>query len=980
VKKIQKPDENRTLNQGTQKPGMELSNKDLKTLSKFDLEKLSEELQAENQRLREQNANLALGDQRFRLISRNSPETILFQNKDLVYVWVMKSTPLLTVDQVIGKTDHDLVSPEEAANNISIKKGLLKSGQCFYKEITRGEGKTLQYFSLFYQPWRDDDGKIIGIATYFREITEQKTIEEELKKQLQGEMLVAEIASRFITAEIAHIEDHIPEALQKMAEYLTAEQGYIRFVDPATAVIRRGFEWNQSGMEGFTIESDGLSMKQFAWTKNHLGKHLPIFVPDAAEIPDEAIKERQFLQKAGVRSMVIMPLFVSNSFRGYIGFSSRYPHPFWSEREKALLDLFCSTIVSVLERHDRENALDESRELYQKLVDLTPEATFLILNDRITYSNQAGANLLGLDTPEMINDFKFESILTKSDYRRLLSHILKSTEIEGEPSIDISFTNQMGLHKTVDFRSIPIKLNGEDAFLAIGMDITNRKNIEKEIEGNRRFLNDILNISPLAIFVYDRTKESLVYFNQATCDLFGCPAEVLHTLDRKQIIAMVHPDDQEKAIKQQIELGSLPVGKVMEGEYRWVKFDGTICWLHMYQTSISRSSREAKTLQSLTIVQDITEIVRTSMELNQSEEDFRNLVDNIPGVVYRFLYDKQFSPQYISDYFTKMIGTKKEEFLNRSVSWMDIVHPDDQEKMVSGVHRAVELHTPFEIEYRVKRADGEYIWVIDSGRVVFDENGNPTYINGVMTDITARKQDYEAMRQLSQDNLRLLAQARRDSETKTLLLNEVNHRVKNNIASIIGLLEMESNRRIKAAGDYQSALTDLRNRISGLATVHDILSSNQWSPVQLELFTRKIIENAASSSPLGRKVFIDIVSQDKNLWINARQATALALILNELTTNAVRHAFEQKEKGVITVTIRKEEKNSNRVRLCFADDGPGWPQNILDDSGGNVGMQVMRLSVASPLNGEIKFENHNGAMAIITFNLAPQRDLVNSAG
>jgi two-component sensor histidine kinase len=236
------------------------------------------------------------------------------------------------------------------------------------------------------------------------------------------------------------------------------------------------------------------------------------------------------------------------------------------------------------------------------------------------------------------------------------------------------------------------------------------------------------------------------------------------------------------------------------------------------------------------------------------------------------------------------------------------------------------------------------------------------------------------MRQLSQDNLRLLAQARRDSETKTLLLNEVNHRVKNNMASIIGLLEMESNREIKSEPDYQSALTDLRNRISGLATVHNILSSNQWSPVQLELFTRKIIENAASSSPLGRKVTIDIISQDKNLWINARQATALALIINELTTNSVRHAFPLKEKGTITVTIRKEDKDSNRIRLIFADDGPGWPQDIIDGTGGNVGMQVMRLSVASPLNGEIKFENHNGAVAIVTFNLAPQRELLKSPG
>lgn len=957
-----------------------LSDKELKSLSKFELEKLIRELITENQGLREQNANLQLRDQRFRLISRNSPDTILFQNKDLIYIWVMNSTPLLAVDQVIGKTDYDLLSPDEAADNIAVKKDLLKTGRSYYKEITKNTGTQKQYFSLLFQPWCDDDGKIIGIATYFREITDQKKTEEELKKQIEGEILVAEIASRFITAEIAHIDEHIPEALQKMAEYLTADQGYIRFIDPLTTVIRRGFEWNNPSIPAFSLQTHGIPLNQFEWAKNQMGKNLPIYVTDVSEITDEAARERDFLTEAGIKSIVILPIFLANIFRGYIGFSSRTPHPFWSEREKALLDLFLSTIVGVLERHDRENVLDESRELYQKLVDLTPDATFLVQNNKIYYSNQAGSKLLGLNSPAQVNDFDFESLMSKSIFHKLQRHIAMSKGISGEPSIDISFTNHLGVEKTVEFRSIPIKIKGEDAYLAIGVDITNRKNIEKEIEGNRRFLNEILNISPLAIFVYDRTIESFVYFNNATCELFGCPAEQLKKFDRSRIIQMVHPDDREKAITGQMELTNLPVGKVIEDEYRWIKINGEISWLHMYQTAISRSPKDGSTIQSLTIVQDITDMVRTSMELRQSEEDFRNLVDNIPGAVYRAAYNGSFSTLYLSDYFTRMTAIDKNLILDGNISWFEIIHPDDREKLVAGVEKAAQNRTPFEIEYRVKRAGEDYFWLVDTGRISYNNDGKPIYINGIMTDITARKQDYEAMRQLSQDNLRLLAQARRDSETKTLLLNEVNHRVKNNIASIIGLLEMESNREIMSAHDYQSALTDLRNRISGLATVHDILSSNQWSPVQLELFTRKIIENAASSSPLGRKITIDIISQDKNLWINARQATALALIINELTTNSVRHAFPLKEKGTITVTIRKEEKNSNRVRLSFADDGPGWPQDIIDGTGGNVGMQVIRLSVASPLNGEIKFENHNGAVAIVTFNLAPQRELVNSAG
>ncbi len=956
-----------------------LHNREIKTLSKFDLEKLAEELLAENNDLREQNANLLSRDRRFKQISRNSPDTILFQNKDLVYVWFMNSTPLLAVDQLIGKTDHDILTPDEAENYTTIKKDLLKSGDSYYKEITRIYGELTRYFSLLFQPWRDDDGNIIGIATYFREITDQKKTEEELQKQLEGENIVSEITTMFINAEIAHIEDKIPQALQKMGEYLLAEQGYFRLIDTQTNSIQRGFEWNKSGEPAFSQETDGLPLGFFAWTKEQLGKNYPIFVPDSFDIPDEASTERDFLIKSGIRSMVILPVFVSHEFRGYIGFSSSSPHPFWSEREKALLDLFQSTIISVLERRDRENALNESHELYQTLVDFTPNATFLIQKSKIAFANEAGIRLLGLDSSEHISELDIKSLLSKVLLQKLQHHVEEVRKQPGTTAIDVTFVNLKGEIVDIDFKAIPLKFKGDNAYMAIGVDIGDRKKNEREIESNRRFLNEILNISPLAIFVYDRENEEIAYFNPATCSLFGRTPEQLKTMDRYQIMQMVHPEDQSKAIEQQVKLSDLPVGDVVEGEYRWIKLDGTTQWLHMYQTALSRSAN-GSTLQSLTIVQDITDIVRTSKELRQSEEDFRNLVDNIPGTVFRSYFDQHFKTVFLSDYFEKMTGYEKSLLLGGFLDWLDIVHPEDHEKITTTILSAAQTRTSFEVEFRLKKADGNYIWVVDSGRVTIDEKGTPLYINGIVTDITARKQDFEAMRQLSQDNLRLLAQARRDAETKTLLLNEVNHRVKNNIASIIGLLEMETEREIKSPVDYQSALTDLRNRISGLAAVHDILSSNQWSPVQLDHFVRKIIENAASSSPLGRKVNIEIFVQDKNLWINARQATALALILNELTTNAVRHAFPAKEKGTITVTIRKEEKNSNRVRLCFADDGPGWPQEILDGPGGNVGMQVMRLSVVSPLNGEIKFENHNGATAIVTFNLAPQRELINSAG
>ncbi|GAP20823.1 PAS domain S-box protein [Leptolinea tardivitalis] len=932
-------------------------------------------LEEENLHLKEQNASLILRDTRFQLITRNSSETILFQNKELIYIWVVNSTPLMALEQIIGKTDADLLSRNEALRVTNIKKHLLETGESYYEEVSLPVNDTIRYFGKRFQVWFNEEGKAIGIATYFRDISDQKVVEQELKKQLEGEKLVADISAQFIAAKIAHIEEQIPDALHKMASYLEADRGVVRLINPETGIIQRGFEWNARSLASTKLETPGLPMDFFSWTDAQLRNNQPVYVADSREIPDEAVSEREFLLQTEIRSLVLLPLFVFGVFFGYVGFGSATPHPFWSEREKGLLELFRTTIVNVLERRDRENALNESQEQYQTLSENSPNAIFIIQNNQIIYSNQAGARLFGYENPEELINVEYEKLIPKEMLTTFRQHISKTGKTI--KPVELSFHVRGNRNVVVEFMTLPIKLKGKGAFLAIGVDITHRKRIEEEIESNRRFLNDILNISPLAIFVYDRISNQMVFFNNAASDIFGYSSEEFFKLDNRQILQSVHPEDLQSAIQMNQKLERLSEGEVLEGDFRWLKPDGTILYLHSYQTAINRSS-DGATTRTLTIVQNMTEYRKTQEELRKSEDDFRKLVENIPGIVYQALCDENFTTIYISDYFTKLTNIDKNDILfNHAINWKDMIDPDDWEKLSQAIGKSIKDNTPFEVEYRLRKANGEYIWIVDTGRVTYDEDNQPLYINGIMTDISTRKRDFEAMRQLSQDNLRLLAQARRDSETKTLLLNEVNHRVKNNIASIIGLVDLEAKREIHSPSDYENVLSNIKTRISGLATVHDILSSNQWAPVQLDLFLRKIIENASSSSPIGRKVSLNIYAQDRNLWVNSRQATALALIFNELTTNAIRHAFSNQEKGAITVTIRKEAKDTNRVRICFADNGPGWPEEILAGKGGNVGMQVIRLSAISPLYGEIKFENHNGATAIITFNLAPQRDLLN---
>lgn len=953
---------------------IDIDQKSMKS-STSDLVELSRLLVDANAKIAELKAQvnkLQLNESRFQLISANTPDTILFQNKKLVYTWVINATPFIAFEQIIGKRDREILPPDEAKRMNGIKNKLLKEGGSYYEEIRRQNGNGVRIFSLLIRAWQEPSGKIIGVATYSRDITEQKKARVDLKDQLDGERILAEINEQFLMAEIAHSEEYIPAALKKMAKYLMADIGFVRFIDFETKIINRGYEWKNPKKNIQGVADLGISFDKFDLTQQLFKKNQPIFVPEIFAIPDEGQYEKVVLKRLGLNSLVLYPLFIFGQFRGYMGFGAEKNYSFWLEREKGLLGLFNSTIINVLERSEREFSLQESQELYQKILELSPNAIYLLQEDLLLYTNPAGARLAGYEKPEDINGKSYVEIFSpeilEEFYQQSPQPPQKDQIVHGEITIN---TVQQG-RKSVAFSSILFNIKGTPAYLVIGVDISLRKKIEQEIEENRKFLDGILNVSPMAIFVFDREKNHIAYFNPATNQILGLSDQQLQAFSIQQFIANVHPGDLNKAVKMSERLGHLPAGKILEGEYRWICPNGDVRWLHSFQLVVAQFA-DGSSKQTLNIVQDLSDIKNALQKLRQSEEKYHRLVDNVPGIVYQARCDDIFTTIFLSDYYTKLTAIDKNSLINnKSTNWVDQVHPDDREKIFTAFQQALNGSSSFEVEYRLLKADGTYLWVTDSGRIIYDDEKNPLYINGIITDISTQKRDYEAMKQLSQDNLRLLAQARRDTETKTLLLNEVNHRVKNNIASIIGLIELESQRKIQSNKEFQATLMGIQTRIKGLATVHDILSSNLWAPVKMDLFVRKVIENAAASSPIGRKIAITINCPDQNIWINARQGTALALIINELTTNSIRHAFSERLDGTITVTILRETKARNRVQITFADDGPGWPKDILNGKGGNVGMQVIRLSAVSPLYGEIQFENNGGAVATITFNLSPQ--------
>jgi two-component sensor histidine kinase len=209
----------------------------------------------------------------------------------------------------------------------------------------------------------------------------------------------------------------------------------------------------------------------------------------------------------------------------------------------------------------------------------------------------------------------------------------------------------------------------------------------------------------------------------------------------------------------------------------------------------------------------------------------------------------------------------------------------------------------------------------------------------------------------------LYEQTRRDAETRAVLLQEVNHRTKNNLAAIIGLLHLEQRHmNDEARTIYQTIMQDLISRVHGLATVHRLLSAADWSPILLSELVTKVVHSALQALPLDKSVSVEV--QPTSIQVAPKLTNSLALLINELTTNTIKYAWPATESGRIIVHM---ENIGNEILLEFRDDGPGYPEEVLRLEQYNVGWELIQTLVQQGLQGQVTLHNDNGAVTTIRF-------------
>ena len=142
-----------------------------------------------------------------------------------------------------------------------------------------------------------------------------------------------------------------------------------------------------------------------------------------------------------------------------------------------------------------------------------------------------------------------------------------------------------------------------------------------------------------------------------------------------------------------------------------------------------------------------------------TEERFKTLVANIPGAIYRCADDTYWTMEFLNDEITAISGYRASNFIdNRERSFNSIIYPEDRDRVFQEVREAISQKKSYTVEYRIIRADGTIAWVKDKGKGIFDRNDKFQWLDGIIFDITERKQSEAALQQ-SETQLRLITDA-----------------------------------------------------------------------------------------------------------------------------------------------------------------------------------------------------------------------------
>lgn len=273
---------------------------------------------------------------------------------------------------------------------------------------------------------------------------------------------------------------------------------------------------------------------------------------------------------------------------------------------------------------------------------------------------------------------------------------------------------------------------------------------------------------------------------------------------------------------------------------------------------------------------------------------------------------------------------------------------ESRESFTSAIANLRDKGIPYSLQLQMEKTDGSVRWMFVKGEAEFDLLGKIIGIWGAVQDITERKQvEEEITKQLTE---------------KEILLKEVHHRIKNNLASVEGLLTLQSN--ATESQEVKIALKESVSRIQSIRVLYEkLLAGKDYQDIAIKDYLNSLLDSVSVVFSGGKTVSIERRIHEFSL--NSRKAITLGIIVNELITNIFNHAFTERDHGKIRIDLVKDE---NRITLSIKDDGTGIVPKDDPSKPTGFGQLVIKM-LAEQLKGTYRVENDFGTRSILKFEI-----------
>ncbi|WP_034341631.1 PAS domain S-box protein [Deinococcus misasensis] len=574
-----------------------------------------------------------------------------------------------------------------------------------------------------------------------------------------------------------------------------------------------------------TTEAAQKYMQQIALQADHpVAEVARTGKPFVMQSKDALLKQFPHLQDVvqDIRAsvLVILPIAHREQVLGvlYFGFEGNRKV---TEQDLSVIDNIARQMALALLRHRLQKAQDqlvvqhqETAALLQAIVHNAPVG-LAFLDDQLTFKmvNQPMARMLNARPEDFMGS---TPTLRFPLFGKVIEKELQEVLRTGKAVLDIEYNMPEGMGRPIQdwlVNYFPVKTpHGEP--LGVGatiQDITAQKTADRVLQESQIFRERIMQSAPVGIYLLDLRKQHMVYSNQHMAEVLGYQPEEVSDLSLGNVVSIVHPEDQRKTLQLLQQMEALNSGDVLETEARFQHKDGSWRWFFVKYTLFSRTPED---LLVLGLALDVTERHRIEQALNESEQRFRDVANSVPILIW--MSDDQRNRTFFNRTWLEFTGQSAEQ--SAGYGWTQLVHPEDVERYLQVYHHHFEQQKAFQIEYRLRRFDGQYRWILARGVPRFSSSGAFLGFIGGCIEMHDRKMAEEALHE-RESELRNLMQVQKR------FVADAAHELRTPLTAIQGNLDIMIRHRNIPEPEKMEIISDVQREATRLGRlVNDMLT------------------------------------------------------------------------------------------------------------------------------------------------------------